>query len=109
LPQCDQRKGTRDFHDPQCQQRSTFVPLNQCGDDGVAGKHLLGADSAQERRNRDEGRDGENDETTSPQISLSSISKKGSPEQAEAEDGPDDGEMIQQEVEMREVNDSPPT
>jgi hypothetical protein len=85
------------------------VPLNQGGDAGDAGKPLLGANSAQERRNRHEGSYGENDETTSPQISLSSISKKGSPEQAEAEDGPDDGEMIQQEVEMREVDDSPPT
>jgi hypothetical protein len=85
------------------------VPLNQGGDDGVACKHLLGANSAQECRNRHEGSGGENDETTSPQISLSSISKKGSPEQAEAEDGPDDGEMIQQEVKMSEVNDSPPT
>jgi hypothetical protein len=85
------------------------VPLNQGGDGRVAGKHLLGANSAQECRNRYEGSDGENDETTSAQISLSSISKKGSPEQAEAEDSPDDGKMIQQEVEMREVNDSPPT
>src|SRR6266852_4592368 len=102
MPQPGQGERARDFHEKKAQNGCAFMP----GDQGIghAGQLLdssLSADATKKRRQRQQGHDSENDKRGS--LELVVLPGEGDQEQAKADDGSNNREMIEQEVQMCQI------